>query len=96
MKSWYSITAKADAKTADISIFDEIGYWGVTAKQFIGDLKALDATTIKMAINSPGGAVFDALAMTTRCASTRPPSRSPSWAWRPPPPRSSPWLATPS
>ncbi len=63
MKSWYSITAKADAKTADISIFDEIGYFGVTAKQFIGDLKALDATTIKLAINSPGGAVFDALAM---------------------------------
>lgn len=63
MKSWYSIQAKADQKTADISIYDEIGYWGVTAKQFIGDLKALDATTIKLAINSPGGAVFDALAI---------------------------------
>ena len=63
LKSWYSIQAKADQKTADISIYDEIGYWGVTAKQFIGDLKALDATTIKLAINSPGGAVFDALAI---------------------------------
>ena len=63
MKSWYSIQAKADQKTADISIYDEIGYWGVTAKQFIGDLNALDATTIKLAINSPGGAVFDALAI---------------------------------
>lgn len=63
MKSWYSIQAKADQKAADISIYDEIGYWGVTAKQFIGDLKALDATTIKLAINSPGGAVFDALAI---------------------------------
>lgn len=63
MKNWYSIKAKADQKTAEISIYDEIGYWGVTAKQFIGDLKALDATTIKLAINSPGGAVFDALAI---------------------------------
>lgn len=63
MKSWYSIQAKADQKTADISIYDEIGYWGVTAKQFIGDLNALDATTIRLAINSPGGAVFDALAI---------------------------------
>lgn len=63
MKSWYSIQAKADQKTADISIYDEIGYWGVTAKQFIGDLKAIDATTIKLAINSPGGSVFDALAI---------------------------------
>jgi len=63
VKNWYSIKAKADQKTAEISIYDEIGYWGVTAKQFIGDLKALDATTIKLAINSPGGAVFDALAI---------------------------------
>lgn len=62
MKTWYSIQAKAD-QSADISIFDEIGYWGVTAKQFIGDLKAIDAKTIKLAINSPGGSVFDALAM---------------------------------
>lgn len=63
MKNWYSIKAKADQKTAEISIYDEIGYWGVTAKQFIGDLKALDATAIKLAINSPGGSVFDALAI---------------------------------
>ena len=62
MKTWYSIQAKAD-QSADISIFDEIGFWGVTAKQFIGDLKAIDAKTINLAINSPGGSVFDALAM---------------------------------
>lgn len=62
MKSWYSIQAKAD-QAAEISIYDEIGYWGVTAKQFIGDLKAIDTTTIRLAINSPGGAVFDALAI---------------------------------
>lgn len=62
MKNWYSIQAKADAP-AEISIYDEIGLWGVTAKQFIADLKALDAKTVKLAINSPGGSVFDALAM---------------------------------
>jgi len=62
VKSWYSIQAKAD-QAAEISIYDEIGFWGVTAKQFIGDLKAIDATAIKLAINSPGGAVFDALAI---------------------------------
>lgn len=62
MKTWYSIQAKAD-QSADISIFDEIGFFGVSAKQFIGDLKAIDAKTIKLAINSPGGSVFDALAM---------------------------------
>lgn len=62
MKNWYSIQAKAGAP-AEISIYDEIGLWGVTAKQFIADLKALDATTVKLFINSPGGSVFDALAM---------------------------------
>ena len=62
MKSWYSIQAKAD-QSAEISIYDEIGFCGVTAKQFIGDLKAIDAMAIKLAINSPGGAVFDALAI---------------------------------
>lgn len=62
MKNWFSIQAKAD-KTAEISIYDEIGAWGVTAKQFIGEIRALDVATLRLAINSPGGSVFDALAM---------------------------------
>lgn len=62
MKSWYKVTAKADA-TAEISIFEEIGGWGVTAKDFISDLKKIDAKQITLSINSPGGNVFDALAM---------------------------------
>lgn len=62
MKNWYSIQAKAEAP-AEISIYDEIGLWGVTAKQFIADLKALNASTVKLSINSPGGSLFDALAM---------------------------------
>jgi len=62
VKNWYSIQDRAD-QPAEISVFDEIGAWGVSAKQFIGELKAIDATSIKLAINSPGGSVFDALAM---------------------------------
>lgn len=64
MKDWYKIIAKADGQPAQISVFDEIGAWGVTAKMFIADLKALgDVKKINMDINSPGGSVFDALAM---------------------------------
>ncbi len=64
MKDWYKIIAKADGQPAQISVFDEIGAWGVTAKMFIADLKALGAVKkIDMDINSPGGSVFDALAM---------------------------------
>jgi ATP-dependent Clp endopeptidase proteolytic subunit ClpP len=63
MKNWYSINAKAGEKTAEISIYDEIGFWGVTAKDFITDLKKIDASEITLFINSPGGSVFDGLAI---------------------------------
>ncbi|MBO8132463.1 Clp protease ClpP [Dickeya fangzhongdai] len=50
--------------TADIYIYDEIGYWGVTAKQFISDLDALgELSLINLHINSPGGDVFDGIAI---------------------------------
>ncbi|KIU35121.1 peptidase S14 [Atlantibacter hermannii] len=55
--------ASADSE-AEIYIYDEIGYWGVTAKQFVANLKALgDITHIKLHINSPGGDVFDGIAI---------------------------------
>ncbi|MEB2376765.1 Clp protease ClpP [Citrobacter freundii] len=55
--------ASADNE-ADIYIYDEIGYWGVTARQFVNDLKALgDITHINLHINSPGGDVFDGIAI---------------------------------
>ncbi|QOY16570.1 hypothetical protein F3K31_22685 [Escherichia coli] len=47
-----------------IYIYDEIGFWGVTAKQFISDLNALgDITHINLHINSPGGDVFEGIAI---------------------------------
>jgi len=66
MRSWYKILAKAaDAKQAVVSIFDEIGFWGVTASAFIADLRAAadGAEEIVVEINSPGGSVFDAVAI---------------------------------
>ncbi|HBA7074107.1 TPA: Clp protease ClpP [Escherichia coli] len=53
-----------DQGDADIYIYDEIGFWGVTAKQFISDLNALgDITHINLHINSPGGEVFEGIAI---------------------------------
>jgi len=64
MRNWYSMQALAAPNAAEISIYDEIGMWGVTAKQFISDLKALgDVKDITVSINSPGGSVFDGLAI---------------------------------
>lgn len=62
MRNWYSMQALAAPNAAEISIYDEIGMWGVTAKQFISDLKALgDVKDITVSINSLGGSVFDGL-----------------------------------
>jgi len=82
MKTWYTIQALAadgSAATGDaaparasISIFDEIGGWGITAKQFIADFAALpDNIPIDLNIHSPGGEVFEALAMYHVLASAR-------------------------
>lgn len=62
-KTWYEVQAKGEGKPVEISIFDEIGAWGVSAKAFIADLKAQAGKDILVSINSPGGSVFDALAM---------------------------------
>lgn len=62
-QSWFRMQA-AKNNEADIFIYDEIGYWGVTAKQFVSDLRALgDVTHINLHINSPGGDVFDGIAI---------------------------------
>jgi ATP-dependent Clp protease protease subunit len=70
MREWYRITAKADETVAELSIFDEIGPSffnddAVTAKQFIADVRGLpDAVkTIRVHVNSPGGSVFEAVAI---------------------------------
>lgn len=61
--SWFRMQASNNSE-ADIFIYDEIGYWGVTAKQFVNDLRALgDITHINLHINSPGGDVFDGIAI---------------------------------
>ena len=59
---WYEIKAKKEGP-AEIWIYDEIGYWGIGAKEFIIELNAIDNPKIDMHINSPGGEVFDGAAI---------------------------------
>lgn len=50
--------------SATISIYDEIGAWGVSASDFISDLKSLgDVSDLEIHINSAGGNVFDGMAI---------------------------------
>lgn len=60
-KSWYQI--KAQDGRAVVRIYDEISLWGVTAEDFAADIAGLDATELEVQINSPGGDVFDGVAI---------------------------------
>lgn len=60
---WYRIENKADEDAADVFIYDEIGYFGVTANDFVRDLRAVTAKTINLHLNTPGGDVFDGVAI---------------------------------
>lgn len=61
-RSWYRIT-NAAGSAADVSIYDEIGYFGVTAGQFVAELNALDVAELNVHINTPGGDVYDGVAI---------------------------------
>lgn len=71
MSNWYKIVAsageqknaKAPNKSADVYLFDYIGGWEVTAKRFMQQINALDVEHINLHINSPGGYVFDGVAI---------------------------------
>lgn len=55
------VESKADEAT--VYIYDEISFWGVNAADFAKDLTQIDAPTIHLRINSPGGNVFDGTAI---------------------------------
>lgn len=59
---WYQIR-NASAEVAEVIIYGEIGFWGVTAEEFISELKEITAPKIRVRINSPGGSVFDSVAI---------------------------------
>ena len=66
-QNWYSIKAETQAEqtTIEIYIYGEIGGWGITANEFIQDLKALDdgVSPVVVAFNTIGGDLFDGLAI---------------------------------
>jgi ATP-dependent protease ClpP protease subunit len=63
---WYSIHARGP-KAAEVFIYGDIGdSWfgeGITAKQFVNDINALDVDSLTVRINSGGGSVPDGLAI---------------------------------
>lgn len=66
-KTWYAVQASGDAaeRVIEVFVYGEIGAWGVTANQFVQDLRTMDdgVSEVIAAFNSVGGDLFDGLAM---------------------------------
>ncbi len=65
---WYRIRnadeSDGDSDTAEVFIYDEIGgLCGMPADEFVKDLQAIKAKKIDVRINSPGGSLFDSIAI---------------------------------
>lgn len=64
--SWYRIrnAVAGDGSVAQIDLYDEIHpFFGVSAQQFVADLRQLEASEIQLHVNSPGGDVYDGIAI---------------------------------
>ncbi|ACL62069.1 head maturation protease, ClpP-related [Methylobacterium nodulans] len=60
------VTAADGADEATVYVYDAIGsYYGIDAQTFVRELAAIEAGTIHLRLNSPGGDVFAARAMKT-------------------------------
>lgn len=57
------IVIRASGDTAEIDLYDAIGAWGIRASDFKRQLNSIEARTITLNINSPGGDVFDGFAI---------------------------------
>lgn len=66
-QSWYSLK-NAGTETV-IGIYDEIGEWGITARDFVNELNSIETPKITVQIASGGGAVWDGLAIYAALAS---------------------------
>ena len=62
-ESHFKITNKSD-DTTEIIVFDEIGGWyGIDAKNFANTLNQIQTKNILIRLNTPGGSVFDGVAI---------------------------------
>ncbi|MFJ9214237.1 head maturation protease, ClpP-related [Streptomyces sp. NPDC102264] len=63
-RAWYEIRGADSADEAEMLIYDEIGgWWGSTPGDVIEELRAITAPNLRVRINSPGGSVFDGVAI---------------------------------
>lgn len=61
-RSWYRFTNTGGTGTR-VELYDMIGEWGVTAQDFVADLRAAGTGPLDLHVNCEGGEVFDGLAI---------------------------------
>jgi len=62
-RDWFRFTENKAADETRVDIYDEIGWFGITAHDFINELRTVTTRNISLHINSVGGDVFDGLAI---------------------------------
>jgi len=67
---WYSLDVRND--TAELSIFDEIGGWGISVAEFAAQFNLVrNQKAIRLLLNSPGGSITEGMALYNILASVR-------------------------
>lgn len=63
-QKWYAFKATVNqGNEVELSLYDEIGAFGIGAKEFIADLKKYKGQHIHLRINSPGGEIVEGSAI---------------------------------
>lgn len=58
-----AVAGEADGDTTAVYIYDEIGFWGTSAEGFVEQLMTIKTDKIDLHLNTPGGDMFDGLAI---------------------------------
>lgn len=61
-RPWYQFKNVASDE-AELFLYDEIGGYGTYAEDFIAELKAVTAPNLRVRVSSPGGSVFEGVAV---------------------------------
>lgn len=61
-RAWFRFEAKGLDET-EVFIYDEIGFFGITASDFLRELNQVRTNSIALHLNSVGGDVFDGIAI---------------------------------
>ena len=62
-QKWYAFKSSDQSGEVELSLYDEIGAFGIGAKQFIAELKEYKGQHVHLRINSPGGEIVEGSAI---------------------------------